>query len=57
MQSNEKRKIVIAFDDMIPDMLNNKKRNPTVTELFIRGRKLNISLVNYTILFCCAKTY
>ena len=33
------------FDDMIADMLTNKKSNPIVTELFIRGRKLNISLV------------
>ena len=48
MQSNEKRKIVTVFDDMIPDMLNNKQRNPTVTELFIRGRKLNFSLVFIT---------
>ena len=30
---------------MIADMLSNKKINPAVTELFIRGRKLNISLV------------
>ena len=30
---------------MIADMLSNKKLNPIVTELFIRGRKLNISLV------------
>ena len=29
---------------MIPDMINNKKLNPVVTELFIRGRKLNISI-------------
>ena len=29
---------------MIPDMLSNKKLNPIVTDLFIRGRKLNISL-------------
>ena len=42
---NKKRKISIVFDDMMPDMLSNKKRNPTVAELFIRGRKLNISLV------------
>ena len=33
---------------MIADMLNNKKRNPIVTELFIRGRKLNISLLFIT---------
>ena len=33
---NKKPKILIAFDNMIPDMLNNKKPNPIVTELFIR---------------------
>ena len=38
-------KISIAFDDMITGMINNKKLNSIVTELFIRGRKLNISLV------------
>ena len=43
-----KRKILIVFDDMIADMINNKKRNPVVTELFIRGRKLNISIVFIT---------
>ena len=41
----KKRKILIVFDDMIADMLSNKKLNPIVTELFIRGRKLNIYLV------------
>ena len=35
----------IVFDDMIADMLSNKKVNPIVTALFIKGRKLNISLV------------
>ena len=45
---NKKRKISIFFDDMIADMLNNKKVNPIVTELFIRGRKLKISLVFIT---------
>ena len=35
---NKKRKILVVFDDMIADMLSNKKLNPTVTELFIRGR-------------------
>ena len=35
----------IVFDDMIADMINNKKLNTIVTELFIRGRKLNISFV------------
>ena len=34
-----------VFDGMIPDMINNKKLNPVVTELFIRGRKLKISIV------------
>ena len=34
----QKRKILIMFDDMIADMINNKKPNPVVTELFIRGR-------------------
>ena len=38
------RKVLIIFDDMIADMINNKKFNPIVTELFIRGRKLNISI-------------
>ena len=42
---DKERKIMIVFDDMIADMINNKKLNSIVTELFIRGRKLNISLV------------
>ena len=33
---------------MIADMINNKKLNPVVTELFIRDRKLNISIVFIT---------
>ena len=41
---NKKRKILIVFDDMIVDMVSNKKLNPIVTDLFIRKRKLNISL-------------
>ena len=41
---NKKRKILIIFDDLIADRLSNKKLNPIVTQLFIRGRKLNISL-------------
>ena len=45
---NKKRKILIVFDNMIADMLSNKKLNPIVTELFIWGRKLNISLVFFT---------
>ena len=45
---NKKRKILIAIDDVIADMLSNKKCNPIVTELFIRGRKLKISYVFIT---------
>ena len=45
---NKKHKVLIMFDDMIGDMLSNKQINPVVTELFIRGRKLNISLVFVT---------
>ena len=41
----KKRKVLIFFDDMIADMISNKKLNSIVTELFIRGRKLNISIV------------
>ena len=37
-------KNLIVFDDIIPDMINNTKLNSIVTDLFIRGRKLNISL-------------
>ena len=42
---DKENKILIVFDDMIADMINNKKLNSIVTELFIRCRKLNISLV------------
>ena len=45
---NKKRKVLIVFDDMIADMLINKKLNPIVNELFITGRKFNISLVFVT---------
>ena len=44
----KKRKILIVFDEVIADMINNKKLNPVVTELFIRSRKLNISIVFIT---------
>ena len=46
----KKRKMLIVFHDMIADMINNKRLNPVVTELFIRGRKLNISIVFFTLL-------
>ena len=45
---DEENKILIVFNDMITDMIHNKKLNSIVTELFIRGRKLNISLVFIT---------
>ena len=52
---NKDNKILIVFDwfwylvfDMIADVINNKKLNSIVTKLFIRGRKLNISLVFIT---------
>ena len=45
---DKENKILIVFDYMIADMIYNKKPNPVVTELFIRGRKINISLVVIT---------
>ena len=45
---DKENKILIVFDDMIADMINNKKLNSIVTKLFIRGRKLNIYLVFIT---------
>ena len=45
---NKENKILIVFDGMIADMIQNKKLNSIVTELFIRGRKINISLVFIT---------
>ena len=45
---DKENKILIIFDDMIVDMIHNKKLNSIVTELFNWGRKLNISLVFIT---------
>ena len=45
---NKQRKILIVFDNIIADMLSNKIFNPIVTELFVTGRKLNISLIFIT---------
>ena len=42
---NKKRKILIVFNYMIPYMFHNKNRNPLVSGLSIRGRKLSIYLV------------
>ena len=44
-------KILIVFDDMIADTIRNKKLNSIVAELFIKGRKLNISLAFITQLY------
>ena len=42
---DSENKILIVFDDMISDMIPNKKLDSIVTKLFIRGMKLNTSLV------------
>ena len=43
--AGKNRKVLIAFDDMIADMINNNKLDSIVNELFTRGRKINISIV------------
>ena len=43
-----KRKILIVFDDIIADIMTNKKFQAIIKELFIRCRKLSISLVFIT---------
>ena len=48
MNLNKKCKMLIAFDNMIADMFSNKRLNPIVSNLFIRGKKLNISLILIT---------
>ena len=45
---NRKRKVLIVFDDMIADIMTNKKFQSVIKELFIRCRKINISLVFIT---------
>ena len=45
---DKENKILIVFDDMIANMIHNKKLKSIVTELLIRGRRLNISLVYIT---------
>ena len=42
------RELLIVFDDMIADMISNERLNPVLNEIFIRGGKLNISLVFIT---------
>ena len=45
---SRKRKILIVFDDMIANIMTNKKFKAIIKDLFIRCRKLNISLVFIT---------
>ena len=45
---NRKIKILIVIDDMIADIMTNKKFQSIIKELFIRCRKLNISFVFIT---------
>ena len=47
----KKHKTLTVFDDMVANIINNKKLNSVLTELFIGGRKLNISLVFITQLY------
>ena len=46
--TSKKRKILIAFDEMIADITKNKRFQATIKDLFIRYIKLNISLVFIT---------
>ena len=45
---NKNRNVLMVFDNMTADMINNKNLNPIVTELFIRDRKLNIFIIFIT---------
>ena len=45
MHPNKKQKILVIFHDITGDMLSNKKLNTIISELFIKGRKLNICLI------------
>ena len=45
---SRKRKILIVFDDMVADIMKNKKFQAVMKELFIKCRKLNVSLVFIT---------
>ena len=44
-KKKEKKRVLIVFDNMVPDMKANKKLIPIFTEFFMRSRKLNILLV------------
>ena len=51
----KKCKVLIIFDDMIADMINNKKLNPIVTELFVVVENLIFLLLLFTIIFSSTK--
>ena len=54
IQTNKKRKMLIAFDNMIEDILRKEKLEPINSELFTCGRKLKTTLYN-TIILCWSK--
>ena len=49
---SKKRKVLIVFHGMIADIMSNKKFQVTIKELFVSCRKLNISLVSLSLIFC-----
>ena len=53
--SKRKRKILIVFDNMIADIVTNKRFQAIIKEIFIRCRKLNISCIHHTVFFFCSK--
>ena len=52
---SSRRKILIVFDDIMADIMTNKEFKAIIKELFIRYKKLNVSLVLITVLFFCPK--
>ena len=50
-----RKRLLVVFDDMIADIMTNKKFQAIIKKLFIRCRKLNTSLVFITVLFFCSK--
>ena len=55
---SRKRKILIVFDDMIADIMTNKKFQAIIKELFIRCRKVNISLfLSFSLIFLFQKMW
>ena len=52
---SRKIKVLIIFDDMIVDIMSNKKFQAIIKELFIRCRKLNIFLVLISLIFLSQK--